>query len=359
MTRGILLAASLIVTSFILSGCVSSGYSVSAYGGSTTASASAGLKAAESETRRAAAEVKKARRELKALDRSIARNERRLKRKRLSGKRRARYEKALKQDRRKLRSARRAVSAAERSLVRAERRERRAERRLAVAERRAAAAERRAAERQKREQEAAQAAIARPGSTSGFRLFGLRDPALRNIADYQARLDGGFQVEAIPVKKMDTRLLRQQVTYRTAQKPGTIVVDTGARYLYLVQPGGRAMRYGIGVGRQGFSWSGSAHIGWKQEWPKWTPPDEMIARQPKLAKWSADNGGMPGGPANPLGARALYLMKDGKDTLYRLHGTPEWGSIGTAASSGCIRLMNQDVIDLYSRVRNGTKVVVL
>ena len=158
---------------------------------------------------------------------------------------------------------------------------------------------------------------------------------------------------------MSRRLLRQEVRYRSRHKPGTIVVDTGARYLYLVQGSGRALRYGIGVGRQGFSWSGTAHIGWKQQWPKWTPPVEMIERQPELAKYCADCGGMPGGPKNPLGARALYLMKDGKDTLYRLHGTPQWASIGTAASSGCIRLMNQDIIDLYGRTRNGAKVVVL
>ena len=127
----------------------------------------------------------------------------------------------------------------------------------------------------------------------------------------------------------------------------------------LIQPGGKAMRYGIGVGKAGFEWSGSAHIGWKQKWPKWTPPEEMIERRPDLRKWGAANGGMPGGPTNPLGARALYLMQGGQDTLYRLHGTPEWNSIGTAASSGCIRLMNQDVIDLYKRVPNGAKVIVL
>ena len=116
---------------------------------------------------------------------------------------------------------------------------------------------------------------------------------------------------------------------------------------------------GIGVGKAGFEWSGEAHIGWKQEWPKWTPPAEMIERRPDLEKYSSDNGGMPGGPTNPLGARALYLMQGNVDTLYRLHGTPQWASIGTAASSGCIRLMNQDIIDLYKRVPNGAKVVVL
>ena len=175
---------------------------------------------------------------------------------------------------------------------------------------------------------------------------------------YGARVDNGFALPGIPVKALPKRLLRQQVRYRTAEKPGTIIVDTKDRYLYLVQPGGSAMRYGIGVGRSGFGWSGTAHVGWKQVWPKWTPPAEMIARQPKYAKYSARNGGMPGGLRNPLGARALYLVQGGKDTLYRLHGTPNWRSIGTNSSSGCIRLMNQDVIDLYARTKMGAKVIV-
>ncbi|MEL6947577.1 MAG: L,D-transpeptidase [Pseudomonadota bacterium] len=179
------------------------------------------------------------------------------------------------------------------------------------------------------------------------------------MRDYQARVDGKFALAAIPVEKVNKSLFRQNVRYITRHKAGTIVVDTKARFLYLVQPRGRAIRYGIGVGRQGFSWNGSARIGWKKKWPTWTPPDEMIERRPKLEKWSYRNGGMPGGINNPLGARALYLTQGGKDTLYRLHGTPHWWSIGTAASSGCIRLMNQDVIDLYNRVPNGTKVVVL
>ena len=172
-------------------------------------------------------------------------------------------------------------------------------------------------------------------------------------------MDGSFPVAGIPVEQMNKRFLRQEVNYRTRHKVGTLVVDPHSKFLYLVQPRGRAMRYGIGVGKAGFEWSGSAHVGWKQEWPKWTPPAEMIERRPELEKWSAENGGMPGGPTNPLGARALYLMQGNVDTLYRLHGTPQWKSIGTAASSGCIRLMNQDIIDLYKRVPNGTKVVVL
>ena len=190
-------------------------------------------------------------------------------------------------------------------------------------------------------------------------LFGSNVPAYANVNDYGARIDGNFSVAAIPIDKVSSNLLRQEVRYASAHKPGTVVVDTGAKYLYVVQPGGTAMRYGIGVGREGFAWSGEAHIGFKRKWPTWTPPAEMIERQPELAKYCADCGGMEGGPANPLGARALYLVANGEDTLYRLHGTPKWNSIGTAASSGCIRLMNQDVIDLYDRVRTGSKVVVI
>ena len=118
---------------------------------------------------------------------------------------------------------------------------------------------------------------------------------------------------------------------------------------------GKAMRYGIGVGREGFEWKGTARIAMKREWPVWTPPPAMIKRRPDLAKW---RGGMPGGPQNALGARAMYLYNKGGDSGYRLHGTPEWWSIGKAMSSGCIRMMNQDVIDLYSRASVGAKVIV-
>ncbi|TJV12984.1 MAG: L,D-transpeptidase, partial [Mesorhizobium sp.] len=113
-----------------------------------------------------------------------------------------------------------------------------------------------------------------------------------------------------------------------------------------------------GLGRAGFEWSGDAVVQWKQKWPKWTPPAEMIARQPEYAKYSAENGGMPGGLTNPLGARALYLFEGNEDTLYRLHGSPEWFSIGKSVSSGCVRLINQDIIDLYDRVPNKTPVIV-
>ncbi len=178
-------------------------------------------------------------------------------------------------------------------------------------------------------------------------------------SEYGSVKDAGYRIPAVPISKVKDRYHRQIVSYRTQEKPGTIIVDTPNRYLYFVLPGRKAVRYGIGVGKAGFAWEGEAYIAWKQAWPKWTPPKEMIERKPELARYGKD--GMKPGLSNPLGARALYLFnEDGEDTLFRLHGTPEWNSIGTAASSGCIRLMNQDIIDLYDRVRpgRGAKVVV-
>ncbi len=172
--------------------------------------------------------------------------------------------------------------------------------------------------------------------------------------------DAGYALPAIPIEKLNKKFHRQIVSYQTKEKAGTIVVDTRERFLYYVLPNGRAIRYGIGVGKQGFAWQGEAYIAWKQAWPTWHPPKEMAARKPEVAKYVED--GMEPGVRNPLGARALYLFNDkGQDTLFRLHGTPEWASIGTAASSGCIRLMNQDIMDLYDRVRPGksARVVVL
>ena len=172
--------------------------------------------------------------------------------------------------------------------------------------------------------------------------------------------DHGYALPAIPINKVNERFHRQIVDYTTAEKPGTIIVNTPNRFLYFVLPGGKAVRYGIGVGKAGFAWEGRAYVAWKQEWPTWHPPKEMAVRKPDIAKYVED--GMGPGLTNPLGARAMYLFNEkGQDTLFRLHGTPEWASIGTAASSGCIRLMNQDVIDLYSRVRPGkaTKVIVI
>ncbi|QXX76030.1 putative L,D-transpeptidase YnhG [Methylovirgula sp. HY1] len=139
----------------------------------------------------------------------------------------------------------------------------------------------------------------------------------------------------------------------TGQPPGTIVVDTKTRHLYYVQKDGLAIRYGIGVGRQGFAWKGTAYVGRKAEWPRWIPPKDMLKRRPDLPTQMA------GGLGNPLGARALYLFKNHKDTLFRIHGTNEPDTIGKAVSSGCIRMMNGDVIDLYRRVGIGTQVVVL
>jgi lipoprotein-anchoring transpeptidase ErfK/SrfK len=139
----------------------------------------------------------------------------------------------------------------------------------------------------------------------------------------------------------------------TSEPPGTIVVDTRSRHLFYVQKGGTAIEYGIGVGRQGFAWKGTAYVGRKAEWPRWIPPKEMIARRPDLPSE------MSGGLANPLGARALYLFKNKKDTLFRIHGTNEPNTIGQAVSSGCIRMMNADVMDLYRRVPVGARVVVL
>ncbi|HEY0331868.1 MAG TPA: L,D-transpeptidase [Rhodopseudomonas sp.] len=149
--------------------------------------------------------------------------------------------------------------------------------------------------------------------------------------------------------ELPARLRRQVVSYTTREAQGTIVIDTANTYLYLVLGNGRAMRYGIGVGRDGFTWSGVQPITRKAEWPNWTPPAEMIARQPYLPRFMA------GGPGNPLGARAMYLG----GSIYRIHGTNAPATIGTRVSSGCIRLTNADVADLYARVNVGTKVVVL
>jgi lipoprotein-anchoring transpeptidase ErfK/SrfK len=149
--------------------------------------------------------------------------------------------------------------------------------------------------------------------------------------------------------ELPARLRRQIVSYPTREAPGTVIIDTPNTYLYYVLGGGQAIRYGIGVGRDGFTWSGVQSVTRKAEWPDWTPPPEMIARQPYLPRYMA------GGPGNPLGARAMYLG----GTVYRIHGTNAPATIGTHVSSGCIRLTNADVSDLYSRVNVGTKVIVM
>ena len=184
-----------------------------------------------------------------------------------------------------------------------------------------------------------------------------------SVADYGALTDGGFYIPAVPDGVVEPRYLRQTVPDPTGEAPGTIVVDPNSFYLHLVQGNGLAMRYGIGVGREGFAWSGTSRIQYKRRWPTWKPPNEMVARQPELERYSIANGGMQGGPENPLGARALYLFQATpggvwEDTLYRIHGNPDPRSIGRAVSSGCIRMLNQDVIDLFDRVQSRAPVVV-
>ncbi|UOM35220.1 L,D-transpeptidase [Acuticoccus sp. I52.16.1] len=164
-----------------------------------------------------------------------------------------------------------------------------------------------------------------------------------------------FPLPAVDISKFEPQFLRREVSNPTGERPGTIVVDTTNKFLYLTLPKGRAMRYGVGLGRAGFGWDGEAVIRLKREWPTWTPPPEMIDRDPDLEQY---RDGMPPGPRNPLGARALYLFQGGQDTLYRLHGTAEAYSIGRNVSSGCVRLLNHDIIDLYSRTPMNTRVVV-
>ncbi|MBO0757359.1 MAG: L,D-transpeptidase [Bradyrhizobiaceae bacterium] len=170
-----------------------------------------------------------------------------------------------------------------------------------------------------------------------------------------------FKVEAVSLKDIDPAFLRQKVNYFTSEEPGTIVIDTSNHFLYFVEQNGQAVRYGVGVGREGFGWSGIATIHDKREWPDWYPPKEMLEREPEILNKMSElqSGlGVPGGPGNPLGARAMYLWQDNKDTLFRIHGTDEPLSIGKSMSSGCIRMIDQDAIDLYDRAPIGTKVVV-
>lgn len=164
------------------------------------------------------------------------------------------------------------------------------------------------------------------------------------------------------VADLDPAYHRKEVEYTTKEAPGTIVVDPTKHYLYLVQRNGRALRYGVGVGREGFAWSGVARVRGKQEWPSWYPTEEYVQRNPEIRPGLTDlqsGVGVVAGPHNPLGARALYLWQGNKDTLYRIHGTNEPSTIGTNVSAGCIRLTNEDIIDLYDRVPIGAKVVVL
>ena len=195
------------------------------------------------------------------------------------------------------------------------------------------------------------------GRPAGLMAAGPRfDPYY--VSMYAAVETDEFPIPAIDLKRVDARFLRQEVAYPTYEPPGTIVVDPNARFAYLVLENGRALRYGVGVGKvEAFNFQGEAIIARKAVWPGWRPTPDMIKREPERYGPYAD--GVPGGPTNPLGARALYLYRDGRDTLYRLHGTVEPWTIGTMVSSGCIRFLNQDIIDLHARVPVGTRVVVL
>jgi lipoprotein-anchoring transpeptidase ErfK/SrfK len=181
---------------------------------------------------------------------------------------------------------------------------------------------------------------------------------MQRIAGYGKLDDAGHWLPAIPVEDVPPQFLRREVKYQTSERPGTIVVDTAARHLYLVLGNGRAMRYGVGIGRQGYAWKGKGVIQYKRTWPRWTPSENYVADKPEMKMFSASYGGLVGGVKNPLGARALYIYAGGEDTLFRVHGTPDWKSIGRQASSGCIRMFNQDVIDLYARVYDGATIIV-
>jgi lipoprotein-anchoring transpeptidase ErfK/SrfK len=196
------------------------------------------------------------------------------------------------------------------------------------------------------------AAYAQQPAPQKFFLFG-GDQADKPKGDLPADADPYYSTPEASDKDVDTKTVsRREVADPTHEAPGTLTISTKLRKLWLSEDGGQAVEYRIAVGRQGFSWKGKAEIGRKAYWPGWTPPPEMIERQRDLPAH------VDGGPGNPLGARALYLFQDKKDTLFRIHGTNEPKSIGKAVSSGCIRMLNADVIDLYSRVAKGTKVVV-
>ena len=186
--------------------------------------------------------------------------------------------------------------------------------------------------------------------------------AKREIPQYYREMYAAVENEPFPVPapdltRIDPKYYRQEVAYAGYEPAGTIVVDTQQRFLYLLLGNGRALRYGVGVGKAGLEFEGAGVIQYKRAWPRWTPTPDMIAREPD--RYGPLAAGMEPGTTNPLGARALYLFKNGVDTLYRIHGTNEDWSIGRSISSGCIRMLNQDIIDLHRRVQNGTRVVVL
>ncbi len=203
--------------------------------------------------------------------------------------------------------------------------------------------------------------ISRRGFLAGFPLFLAGCTAVGTdyrtaTLNYAARPDEPYPLRAVPLDKIKPELRRQEVPYDGRHKAGTVVVNTPERRLYYVLGDGRAMRYGIGVGREGLALRGSATVGRKAKWPSWTPTANMIRRDPRNREFA---GGVPGGPTNPLGARALYLYRGGRDTMFRIHGTNQPQTIGLAVSSGCVRMLNHDVIDLYERVPVGANVVVI
>lgn len=200
--------------------------------------------------------------------------------------------------------------------------------------------------------------VSRRGFIFGLPLFvaGCASSYRTDYLNYAAVPEEPFPIKAMPLSKIDPELRRQEVAYETRHPAGTIIIDTPARRLYYVLGNGRAMRYGIGVGRAGLALRGNAVVGRKDEWPSWTPTDNMIERDPRNLRFAS---GVPGGLNNPLGARALYLYRGGRDTMFRIHGTNQPESIGKAMSSGCVRMLNHDVIDLYDRVDVGAKVVVI
>ena len=179
---------------------------------------------------------------------------------------------------------------------------------------------------------------------------------INDQTNYAALPNEQFPLKTVPVENIKPELRRTEVAYVSSYAAGTVVVDTPARRAYYILGNGRAIRYGVGVGRAGLALAGNAYVGRKAEWPTWTPTANMQRREERYRKLA---GGMPGGPNNPLGARAMYLYRGGNDTHFRIHGTNQPQSVGLAMSSGCIRMMNHDVVDLYSRVNVGAKVVVI
>jgi lipoprotein-anchoring transpeptidase ErfK/SrfK len=201
------------------------------------------------------------------------------------------------------------------------------------------------------------------GSAAGLGALGLAGCATTDgMSRMEASMlygpvpDPKFPIPAVDVSKIDPKYYRRTVRYDTREAPGTIIIDPRDHYVYRIEGEGNATRYGANVGREGFLWSGDAYVGRKAEWPIWTPPKEMIKRQPEAAKYA---GGMPGGLDNPLGARTLYLYQNGKYTLYTIYSSSDPESIGTGVTSGCTGLLSQDMIHLYSRTPVKTKVVVL